>query len=204
MARTLKPIQWCTLVAMSLMAATGFTWGIVQPQTTLQVDPQALQIRVGEEATIDLAIEQAFELYGIEVHLTFDPGLLQVVDADAGQEGIQIEPGTLPIPDFVVQNAANNQAGTIDYASTQLPPNKPSEGSGLIARIRLKALKPGTSQLRFDQFLLADTGGGSIAASARHGQVTVVSSQTWVWIVIAGLVLLVFVVTIGFAFTRRK
>jgi hypothetical protein len=204
LAGTLKPIQLWTLVAMSLIAATGFTWGIVQPQTTLQVDPQALQIRVGEEATVDLTIEQVSELYGVEVHLTFDPALLRVVDVDAGQEGVQIEPGALPIPDFVVQNAADNQAGTIDYASTQLPPNKPSEGSGVIARIRLKALKPGTSHLRFDQFLLADTGGGSIAATARHGQVTIVSGRTWVWIVIAGLILLVIAVIIGFAFTRRK
>jgi hypothetical protein len=204
LAKIGKPLQFWTLIAISLMAVTGFTWQVAQPQTTLQVDPQELRIKVGEEATVDLAIEQVSELYGIEVHLTFDPDVLQILDADASQEGVQIEPGTLPLPDFVVQNAADNQQGIIDYASTQLPPNEPGAGDGVIARIRLKALRPGTTQLQFDRFLLADTGGGSIAAASRNGQVTVVAGRTWIWIAVAGLVLLVIAVGIGFAFTRRK
>jgi hypothetical protein len=199
-----KLVQFWTLIAASLIAVTGFTWQVAQPQTVLQVDPQELRINVGEEATVDLAIQQVSELYGIEVHLTFDPNVLQIVDADAGQEGVQIEPGTLPVPDFVVQNIADNQQGTIDYASTQLPPNEPGEGDGVIARIRIKAARPGTSQLQLDRFLLADTGGDSIAATSRHGQVTVVANRTWIWIAIAGLVLLVIVVGVGLAFTRRK
>jgi hypothetical protein len=204
LARIRKPIQFWTLIAVAFAALTGFTWQIAQPQTMLQVDPQELRIKVGGEATVDLAITQVSELYGVEVHLRFDPNVVEIVDADAAQDGVQIEPGTLPVPDFVVQNVADNQLGTIDYASTQLPPNKPGEGDGVIARITLKALKPGTSQLQFDRFLLADTGGGGIAANSRNGQITVVSSQTWIWVVIAGFVLLVFAAGVGFAFTRRK
>ena len=83
MARIRKPIQFWTLIAVSLVTLTGFTWQIAQPQTMLQVAPQELRVKVGGEVTVDLAIAQVSELYGVEVHLRFDPNVVEVVDADA-------------------------------------------------------------------------------------------------------------------------
>ena len=104
--RTHRRLLAALLVTVSLFALTGFTSYLAQPQTMIKVAPQTLKVRVGEETTIELALEKVSRLYGAQLHLRFDPEVLEVVDADPSQDGIQIEPGTLPAPDFIVQNAA--------------------------------------------------------------------------------------------------
>jgi hypothetical protein len=191
-------------IALSLLATTGFVWHLDQPQTTLRVSPQTSQLEIGETTTVDLRIAQVYGLYGIEVHLRFDPDVLEVVDADSAQDGIQLEPGTLPAPDFIVQNYADNSTGTIDYAVTQLPPSKPSEGEGTIARVIFRAKKAAVSQIQFEQFLLADTAGSNINAVPQHGQIKVQSSPPWMFIAAAGMALLLIAGSIGFTLKRRK
>src|SRR5262245_43854470 len=45
--------------------------------------------------TVDVMAENVTDLYGLEVHLKYDPAVLAVQDAKADQEGVQIEAGTL-------------------------------------------------------------------------------------------------------------
>jgi hypothetical protein len=170
----------------------------------LRIVPQTLKIRVGEVATVDLTVEQVSDLFGAQVHLTFDPAVLEVVDADTSEEGIQIEPGTLPTPDFVVQNVANNQAGTIDYALTQLKPSEPRSGDGLLARVTFRGKKAASTQILLEQFMLADVEGKAIEALPQHAQVRVMNRSTWIMIGVAGAaVLLLAGGGIGFAIRRK-
>ena len=192
------------LIATSLLVLTGVAWRSAQPQAVLSVTPPTLKVRVGERTTVDLTIEQVSQLYGAEVHLRFDPSVLEVVDADPAVEGVQIEPGTFPIPDFVVQNLADNRTGTIDYASTQLPPNKPGEGKGVVARVTFQAKTAAVSPVQFEQFLLADTQGGSIKAMTQHGQIRVLGTPIWAFAVAAGLIVLGIAGGVWLALARRK
>jgi hypothetical protein len=215
----IKPMAVWMLIALSLLTLTGFTTlesgphldgshldgrYTALPQTTIKVDPQSLRLQVGETAKVDLIIEEVSGLYGAEIHVKFDPDVLEVIDADPDQEGIQLEPGTLPIPDFVVLNAADNQAGAIDYAVTQLPPNQPSQGNGIVASITFRAKKPAASSVQFEQFLLADTSGGSIEAMPQHGQIRVVSDLTWFFVIAGASMLFVIGGGIGLAVIKRK
>ena len=105
----------------------------------------------------------------------------------------------------MVQNLASNQSGTIDYALTQLPPSKPGKGDGVIARVTFRAKKAAVSQIQFDQFLLADTQGGSIEAVPQHGQIRVIESSTWMIVAIASVALLLIVGgSVGFVITKEK
>jgi len=193
------------LVVVSFTMLTGFASYLAQPQTMLKVAPQTLKVKVGEETTVDLTIEKVSELYGAQLHLKFDPEVLEVIDADPTQTGVQIEPGTLPVPDFVVQNTADNNNGTIDYALTQLPPSQPGEGDGVIARVTFRAKKAAVSQIQFDQFLLADTQGGSIEALPQHGQIRVMGSSTWLFVAVAAIAVVLLVGgSLGFVITRGK
>jgi hypothetical protein len=183
---------------------SGFTWVAAQSQTVLRIVPQTLKIRVGEVATVDLTVEQVSDLFGAQVHLTFDPAVLEVVDADTSEEGIQVEPGTLPTPDFVVQNIADNQAGTIDYALTQLKPSEPRSGDGLLARVTFRGKKAASTQILLEQFMLADVEGKAIEALPQHAQVRVMNRSTWIMIGVAGAaVLLLAGGGIGFAIKRK-
>ena len=126
--RTVWSTGTCTAIAVAILLMIGFTPQVAQPQTTVRIHPESPRVKLGQVTQIDLSIERVSGLYGAEIHLRFDPEVLEVVDADPNQEGIQLEPGTLPRPDYVVQNQADNVQGTIHYAATQLQPNKPGDG----------------------------------------------------------------------------
>ena len=200
---TRKLAATLVLILASFVAIAGFDWPPAQPQTLLKVAPQMLKAQIGEQTTVDLVVEKVSALYKAQLHIRFDPEVLEVIDADPAVEGIQVEPGTLPAPDYIVQNRANNQIGTIDYALTQLPPRKPGEGDGVIARITFRAKKAALSQILLDQFLLADTEGSSIQAVPQHGQIRVMGNSIWMFAVAAGVAALLLIGgSVGFAVTR--
>jgi hypothetical protein len=182
----------------------GFTPQVAQPQTTVRIHPESPRVKLGQVTQVDLSIERVSGLYGAEIHLRFDPEVLEVVDADPTQEGIQLEPGTLPLPDYVVQNQADNVQGTIHYAATQLQPNKPGDGDGVIARIMFRGKKASTSPIEFEQFVLADTTGGDIEAVSQDGQIKVSAAPSWVFAAVAGSAVLLIAGVIGFAIAKRK
>lgn len=189
---------------LAVLFVIALTWHVAASQTVIKLVPQQERIQVHKETTVDLTVEQVSELYGAQIIVRFDPAVLEVVDADPATEGVQVQPGTLPSPDFVVQNMADNQAGTIDYALTSLPPSKPSSGDGVIAQITFRAKKAAVSQLILEQALLADTAGGSIEATSQHGQIRVTSGSIWLLAIGGGLAaLLVIGGGIGYIVTRK-
>jgi len=192
--------RWMWFVVSALLL-TGFVY---QPGAVLHTSPQTAQLKVGDTTTIDVMLADIHGLYGVEIHLAFDPEALEVVDAAPDTEGVQLEPGTLPAPDFVVQNEVDNGAGTIDYAVTQLPPSNPGEGSGVVARVTFRAKKPSVSLVRFERFLLADTIGGNIDARPQDGQIKVQSRSLWMFYATAGATLALAVGGIGYLVIRRK
>ncbi|MCD6554457.1 MAG: hypothetical protein DRI52_06985 [Chloroflexi bacterium] len=93
-------------------------------------------------------------LLGVEIHLNFDPAVINVVDWNSNPaDGIQIEPrdglfdGTLAIG----QNQADNTAGTIVFAVTQTGGSGPIYNkSGIVATIRWVGMATGTTTVTVD------------------------------------------------------
>jgi LysM repeat protein len=141
--------------------------------TVVGIDP-AWQ-RIGPEGTTEVAIrvENVTRLYGAEVHLTFDPNYLEIQDADPDKSGVQLQTGSFPAPDFVVQNQADNVQGTIDYAVSQLAPREPIDGGGILATITVKTKGEGSSWLAFTSAKLANPDGQQIPAETLDGEVAI-------------------------------
>lgn len=106
--------------------------------------------------TVEVLAENVTDLYGLELHLKYDPAVLEIQDSKADQEGVQIEPGTLlPVNQgFVVANQADQGQGTILYALTLLNPAPPVQGSGPVARITFKVLQDVPSTISIEQATL--------------------------------------------------
>jgi hypothetical protein len=121
----------------------------------LRPDPVSLGLRSGAQGTVSIRVENAQALYGIEFHLKFDPKVVQVMDADRGQDGVQLIPGDWFADGFLAVNNVDNSKGTIDYAVTLLNPAEPLDGSGTIATITFKARQDGTSPLKISKAILA-------------------------------------------------
>ncbi|HID61638.1 MAG TPA: LysM peptidoglycan-binding domain-containing protein [Anaerolineae bacterium] len=139
--------------------------------TVVGVDP-AWQ-RIGPQGTTEVAIriENVTRLYGAEVHLTFDPTHLEIQDADPDKPGVQLQTGSFPAPDFVVQNQADNVQGTIDYAASQLAPREPVDGGGVLATITVKTKGEGSSRLAFTGVKLANPDGQQIQTETLDGEI---------------------------------
>jgi hypothetical protein len=193
-----------TLLLLSSLALTGFDVQTVPAQATLQLVPQTIQLDVNGTAIVDLVITQVSGLYGVEAHLRFDPNVLEIVDADPTRDGIQLESGTFPAPDFVALNQVDNRAGTIDYAVTQLPPRERLEGSGIVAHITIKAKHPSTTQIEIEKFILTDTAGSAIDAVGKNGQIEVRKNVPWLLYAAGGALVLLLAGGIGYATTLER
>jgi len=133
--------------------------------------PDPLTIVGCEVVPVTVRINDVTNLYGADVLLTFDPNVLEVVDADGNSgNGIQVEnAGMLSSRIWVARNEANNGAGTVRYAVTLLNPAPPVNGSGDFIRIYFRAKTAGTSVLHFSYIKLAAPGGEEILSTATDG-----------------------------------
>jgi hypothetical protein len=142
----------------------------------VHIDPPSMAVTVAETTTANIRIENVTGLFGAEVHLTFDPGLLEVVDADTDTAGVQIQPGPFLFPDFVARNNADQTSGRIVFAVAHMPPHLPVDGSGVLATITFKGKAAGTSALSFwntwrRPVILADRAGEEIDTAVESGSV---------------------------------
>ena len=193
------------LVALLLSGPLTGT-GSAQEGATVRLE--SFPGQAGAEAvTVAIRIENATRLYGAEVHLAFDPTHLEVQDADPGTEGIQIQAGDFPSPDFVVQNQADNVKGTIDYAATQLAPREAVDGSGVLATLTVKG--KGTSSLTFVGAKLADPDGQEIPSQSVDGQVEIAAtavpnSMDFSLLIGTGAAVILVIALVAFLTLRRR
>ena len=152
-------------VAAAIVVLSMAIGGALSPQNASPVSaadpvvgihPASAEVALDGTVDVDIVITDVSDpprLYAATVHLTFDPAVLEVVDADPTRPGVQIFTGTFPCPSegpCVVQtNAAYNTAGTIDYDVTLSAPALPVSGSGTLATIRFRGIATGESAVSF-------------------------------------------------------
>jgi len=136
---------------------------------TLQVRGPDAALSVGDEVTLEVVAEGVQDLYAAELHLRLDPSRVQVLDADAESEGVQIEAGDLLSPEagYVVQNQWDGETGRLDYAVTLLAPAKPASGDGVLARFTVRILADGVTPVEVITAHLADADGDTVAVQSR-------------------------------------
>jgi len=152
---------------------------LAQGATLVRVDPAAATIEPGQIVSISIKVDNVSNLAGAEIHLAFNPNVLEVIDSDAGQAGVQITNGGMLTPDHVQQNQADNAIGTIDYTIAQIG-RQPVSGSGTLAIISFRAKVVGSSPITFrgtpaapSGVILSDASGTQIPSTTQTGSVTV-------------------------------
>jgi LysM repeat protein len=91
---------------------------------------------------------------------------------------VQVTLGGLLSPAFVVFNAADNAAGVVNVAFSQLAPNQPVSGSGVLATIVFRGKQPGVVSLDFQNALLSNADGMAISASTSGVSIVVGPTST--------------------------
>lgn len=144
---------------------------------TVRSDPVQLEVSAGQTATLTVMLADAQSVYGIDVSASFDPQLVEVVDTDPAKDGVQMMPGTFPQPDFVARNVADNQAGTLRYAITQVHPTEAVTGSGPIFSVQFRAkASGGQAPFTITSVEMTDRDGIALDVQSENGVIRVLST----------------------------
>jgi len=136
----------------------------------IKVDAPVSSVQVNDTVKVPIKAENVADLTALEVHLSFDASVLEV---------IQVNDGDLIKADFKVQNVFDNTAGTVDYAVAQIN-RPPASGSGALFEIVFRAKASGNSFIRFRGtdaapagVLLSDANGKAIQVTLIDGDLKV-------------------------------
>lgn len=143
----------------SSLAALGAAAGAHEPQTRIGIDAdpsgntattlgdidQCLEISEGDTQAVDIFVQDVENLLAWEAVLTFEPTVVEVVDVDVdlfmgANPGSSVQSVSGDVPD----SDGRFQVGAFDAAD----PPAPDSGSGVLARITLRGVGPGVSELR--------------------------------------------------------
>lgn len=146
-----------------------------QQGATVSVNPQTPSVSGCDILEVYIDVNNVSNLYALDVRLTFDPAVLEVVDFTPGAP-VDLEPFVDPglqfIASFTVRNVVDNFNGTIWYAATQTYPKAPAAGSGHVARIRLRAKSTAVSAFNFTYAKLSNPNGVEIPTGVVNGSVS--------------------------------
>ncbi len=170
-----------SVFALLLVLATVTT--AAEP-AVVRPDPLQTNVRVGQTFAVNLYVQDVTDLYAADIHLLFDPTILQVEDARPEVPGIQIQPlATFISPDFIIKQKACNAPSVVDpdcqtggfvwYAVAQLNPAPPAYGSGPVAAITFRAIRAGSSPLTISYHKLSSPKGVDIPSTSQGGVVQV-------------------------------
>lgn len=149
-------------LALLLVAGVLSTSGSASAQTPtiIRVQPALGNYAPGQTFAAAVRIENVNALYGIDIHVAFDPHRLQVVESS-------VTPGTdlLSPPWLILFNQVDNEAGTIWYVATLLNPHEPVNGSGTLFSFHWRTVESGLTKVTIPEHTLSDINGELIEAS---------------------------------------
>jgi hypothetical protein len=111
-------------------------------------------------------------LAAVQFEVIYDPAVVQVIDASAGQAGVQVRVDDAFSTGFIAQNVVDTENGRISFAATLLGSDKIDGNSGLIA-IDWQPQAAGVSAITLENAILASTASQPIEFTAQNGSVEV-------------------------------
>jgi LysM repeat protein len=187
MRKFVRPRLWFALTAVLVVVVLGGNALVPTPvavasvaratTTTVAITPSQVSLNCGATKLVEIRINDVTNLFGVDVKVSYDPKVLEVIDADATMPGTQITAGDFPNTSsgqgLIQTNSVDTATGTISYVAVRLSPAPPQTGSGVIASVNFKAKAAGTSQVNLVSAMLSDQTAKAIPADLVNGKITV-------------------------------
>lgn len=137
-------------------AATAVTPASANPASqtqnvSLHFEPNAATLKVGEVATIGVAVQNVQDLYSIPMLLQFNPAVVSIEDV---RQGGFLSGGTQEV---AIVERVDKERGQAIISATRMPNTPGVSGSGTIVGVVVKGLAPGNSQLSIVQVNAKDS-----------------------------------------------
>ncbi|MDP2949127.1 MAG: cohesin domain-containing protein [Chloroflexota bacterium] len=191
---TLTLVAWGALGGSRADAQGGLEVGVdANPSgnsaTSLGSIESCISVRNGETFSVDIFVANVKDLLGWEAYFVYDPSILQVVGRNvrmfqASSPGSNLFDASEGLPD----DDGRYRLGAADIAE----PPSPDSGSGVLARLTLKALSAGVSSASLPLLdltgdgrpdlgpIMTDVAGKAIADQDGDGFFDGASSQAWI------------------------
>lgn len=149
------------------------------------VVPATQDVALGNTDIVQIEVRNAWDLYGFDIRLDYNGGLLDIEDADpalvtVAMEGVNVYMGDVfdgfsyqVLQNEVLDDGIFGQVHFVAYINSGLPLG--FCGDGVMFWLVFRGVAPGTSAVTLSEVTLVDHAGTSIARNLHHGQVNVLS-----------------------------
>ncbi len=149
-------------------------------EVTVSINPANYTVsRTNEIIQIEIQAENANNLYGAEVHLSFDPERLEVVDPN-GNRITKVNAGDAFVTGnkFVAQNKVDHEQGKVDFTVTLLGKVKGKTGDTIVCTFNVKTKKVMDSEIQLDEVILIQSDDSvsqlsKVMPHIQNGQITI-------------------------------
>lgn len=107
----------------------------------MRFEPQTLSLKVGQTATVAIAVDNVTDLFSVPLLLQYNPAVISVEDV---QHGGFLSGGTQEI---AIVSRVDKEHGQATISTTRQPNTPGVNGSGTLMGLVVKAIGPGTSNL---------------------------------------------------------
>ena len=173
--RTSLRLLWLTTLLI-ITGLAGAPVSALASSATVAFVPANGQVVLNQTRDVAVQVQDVAGLYAVDLAFTFDPAILEVVDAYPATGGLQVGMGTFLDVGFVLVNTADNGTGAVRFAMTQLNPSEAKSGTGALIVVRLKGKQTGVSPLTLASVQLAARDGTQISTTLLSGVVEVVNA----------------------------
>ena len=140
-----KILLWITFLQMLILTQT--TPANATPEPMIKVEPYANFAQVGETVTINISLTEVQNLYGVDVSLSWDASILQIVDADVRLGVEKYSDGVLHENVIIYWSKINNTSGKYWLVASSQKPAPPFSGNGTVVRITFNVTGVGGCKL---------------------------------------------------------
>ncbi|MFB3889221.1 MAG: cohesin domain-containing protein [Candidatus Bathyarchaeia archaeon] len=147
-----KILAASTLLAiLALFCFSQMAESLTPLPTVVSVEPQASTARVAETLTVNISISNVENLYGLDVTLSWNNSILQVLSS-VSTLGVESHPGGVlheaaGAPISFVEDTASQETGEYHVVATSQSPADSFNGTGTIATLTFNVTRVGRSPL---------------------------------------------------------
>jgi|CXWL01.1.fsa_nt_gi hypothetical protein len=135
------------------------------PAGVFSMSPSNIYLDQGDAIAITIILGGGQDVHEVHFVLSYDPAVVQVVDAHGGIPGVQLLQGPFPpssAPGTMLQNIASG--GTITYQYV-LPAGQMATGSGTVATAQFIAIGDGSANFAWQTLQIVDDAGTPYTAN---------------------------------------
>lgn len=163
-------ILFSLIISLSLIPGAS-----AQSQTEVSVTPSSQTVSPGESFTIEIVVDPATEIAGVQFDLYFDPSLVSV---DTVQEGNLLDQNGANNTYFQIMGEKNNSTGELTGVAGAILESTSVTSSGTFAIINMTAKNAeGTSSLNLKNVKVTAPDGSFVPITVNDGSVEVSSSN---------------------------